>query len=37
MRFNDDWKKNPDIYKSEIIYNYENVKSSNELNDNELY
>lgn len=37
LRFNEDWKNKPDIYKSEIVYNYENVKSSNELNDTELY
>ena len=37
VRFNKDWINKPDIYKSEIIYNYENVKSSNEMNDSELY
>ena len=37
IRFNKDWINKPDIYKSEIIYNYENVKSSNEMNDSELY
>ena len=37
LRFNEDWKENPDIYKSEISYNYENVKSNNEMNIYELY
>ena len=38
MRFNEDWRKSPDIYKSEIIFNYENVKSNNEMGNHwELY
>jgi len=37
LRFNDDWKNKPDIYKNEISYNYQNVKSSNEMNESELY
>ncbi len=37
LRFNDDWENKPDIYKNEISYNYQNVKSSNEMNESELY
>ena len=38
MRFNEDWRKSQDIYKSEIIFNYENVKSNNEMGNHwELY